>query len=469
MSQGLSLHIGLNHVDPSKYKGWDGALAGCINDANAMRAIAEAQGFTATQLVDADATADNILYEIGRAAHMLESGDTFFVSYSGHGSQVPDANADEDDGLDETWVAYDRMVVDDELYGLWAQFAAGVRIQVFSDSCHSGTVIRDITLPTDTFQLPLARGTARNPADRSRGLPSALERFNLVYRAAAQVSRAAPAANVYQTAIRAMPPALAMQVYAANQAFYETRQFTNKRSPIEARVILISGCQDNQTSADGQSNGLFTEKLLSVWNNGAFGGTLSQFHKAILALMPGNQTPNYDAIGADDWEFDAARPMTLVTNSSSSTTPTNSSSGEPVPPAVQGPATFDRGAGDGPTFDVTLGSNRYYIFEITSDTENFGNPANRSESNFYGTWADPNEEARLTNRSYTLPRSAWAALSNNAQLYYRVGSTSSLSGWDNYLVSTTDADAASSAPSINIVSEQRSAPIARGMNSLAVY
>jgi hypothetical protein len=34
---------------------------------------------------------------------------------------------------------------------------------------------------------------------------------------------------------------------------------------IKAPVLLISGCQDNQYSADGAFNGLFTSQLLTVW------------------------------------------------------------------------------------------------------------------------------------------------------------------------------------------------------------
>ena len=38
--------------------------------------------------------------------------------------------------------------------------------------------------------------------------------------------------------------------------------------PFGPSVILISGCQDNQTSMDGDHNGAFTEQLLKVWNHG---------------------------------------------------------------------------------------------------------------------------------------------------------------------------------------------------------
>ncbi len=41
----------------------------------------------------------------------------------------------------------------------------------------------------------------------------------------------------------------------------------------DASLILISGCQDNQTSMDGDHNGAFTEQVLKVWNQGAFKGS----------------------------------------------------------------------------------------------------------------------------------------------------------------------------------------------------
>src|SRR5215203_2095950 len=50
-----------------------------------------------------------------------------------HGGQVQDRdNEGETDRSDETWVAYDRQIVDDELYVLWGKFAEGVRVVVLS-------------------------------------------------------------------------------------------------------------------------------------------------------------------------------------------------------------------------------------------------------------------------------------------------------------------------------------------------
>ena len=95
MAKGMSLHIGLNHVDPNHYQGWDGKLKGCEQDANDMAAIARKQKFAASMLLNEQATADAVKVAISTAAGKLKSGDTFLLTYSGHGGQVPDNNGDE--------------------------------------------------------------------------------------------------------------------------------------------------------------------------------------------------------------------------------------------------------------------------------------------------------------------------------------------------------------------------------------
>jgi hypothetical protein len=81
------------------------------------------------------------------------------------------------------------------------------------------------------------------------------------------------------------------------------------RGDISATVLLISGCQDNQFSADGSKNGLFTEKLLQVWNAGAFTGDYHGFHKVIASLMPPTQSPNYTTAGAVNEMFEKQKPL----------------------------------------------------------------------------------------------------------------------------------------------------------------
>ena len=148
-ARGLSLHIGLNGVGAAHYGGWDGPLAACEFDANDMAALAGGRGIKSTVLLTKSATRAKVLGALRAAAKTLVSGDFFLLTYSGHGGQVPDVSADESDKLDETWCLYDGQLIDDELYCELSRFAAGVRILVLSDSCHSGTVTRAIPRPTD--------------------------------------------------------------------------------------------------------------------------------------------------------------------------------------------------------------------------------------------------------------------------------------------------------------------------------
>lgn len=266
---GYSLHIGLNHVDPAAYGGWDGALDGCINDAVSMEQIAASQGFTTASLIDDQATSQTVVGEIGNLANTTSAGDIVLISYSGHGGQVDDYDGEEADALDETWCLWDRQLVDDELYYAWSQFPAGVRVLVFSDSCHSGTVVRDPGGPPIVERRMPEDVQLREREDEGR---------SATYRMA------------------------------------QERAGRGKKgaSDIACSVLLISGCQDDQLSADGNANGLFTGTLLDVWADGAFDGDYPAFHSAILAKMPSDQSPvlNTD-VGAYDAAYVAQRPFTV--------------------------------------------------------------------------------------------------------------------------------------------------------------
>jgi metacaspase-1 len=269
MAIGLSLHIGLNGVDPDQYEGWDGQLAACEADAKDMAALAKKCEFkSSTLLLTKAATADAVTTALRDAAKTLKSGDLFFLTYSGHGGQVKDTNGDEEkDRMDETWCCHDREFVDDELYALWGTFKSGVRIFVLSDSCHSGTVLRNI------------------PAFVSGG-----------------------------PRIRAMPTTVAAKVEKAHAKLYKKIQDAHpgaEKTKVGASVLLISGCMDNQTSSDGARNGLFTGTLRAVWNNSKFKGNYRKFRDTIVAKMPSDQTPNYYFVGAANAKFEAQDPWTI--------------------------------------------------------------------------------------------------------------------------------------------------------------
>ena len=277
----VSLHVGLNAVDPAHYQGWDGVLRACENDARSMKAIADSRGFSSTLLLTSDATASRVLECIAKAARSLRSGDLFLLTYAGHGGQVDDVNGDEEDGQDETWVLFDRMLIDDELYSMWSHFNPGVRILMVSDSCHSGTV-------------------ARLPLFASLHTPELRPLF--------------PATPLDDSAVpRAIPDDISRATYEAHQSFYNSVQWSHPlgdRGPVAASVVLLSGCQDNQTSADGRQNGLFTSQLLQVWDNGRFVGDHYAFFKQITSRMPPFQTPNFYRVGVTDKTFEQQTPFT---------------------------------------------------------------------------------------------------------------------------------------------------------------
>jgi hypothetical protein len=137
---GYSLHIGLNKVQRRHIP----HLRGCVNDAIAMYELARGLGYQAATLTDEAATYVKVFNHIADKAQRLVAGDIFWITYSGHGSQAIDLDGDEADGLDETWVLYDHQLRDDHLHYLWTKFKFGVRLVVFSDSCHSGTIARSI-------------------------------------------------------------------------------------------------------------------------------------------------------------------------------------------------------------------------------------------------------------------------------------------------------------------------------------
>src|SRR5215813_12350718 len=183
MAKGISIHIGLNHVDPKHYEGWDGKLTACEADAKDMRALGKKQGFAVgAMLLSERATADAVTAALASAAKQLGKGDILFLTYSGHGGQVRDTNGDEKDNdrMDETWVLFDREFVDDELYNLWSKFKPGVRILVLSDSCHSGTVTRDIPIFVGGGPKPRAmpREIAVKTENANRALYRAIQEEN---------------------------------------------------------------------------------------------------------------------------------------------------------------------------------------------------------------------------------------------------------------------------------------------------
>jgi hypothetical protein len=271
-ARGIAVCVGLNGVDPDHYAGWPGRLFGCENDAADMEAIARQKGFAVAKILTRRATRDAVLSAIRGAAEQLHGGDIFMVSFSGHGDQVPDPHAPpEDGGLDQTWCLYDGQLLDKELYAEWARFAAGVRILVFSDSCHSQGIAR--MAPRDYAVDLRLRGAAPAAPESEpvRRVADASDRFR------AETIRDA------RVRVKAMPPEKSIETYQREQARYDgiVRSVARPTPPIPPLVMSITACKNDQLAGDGDANGVFTGAVKRVWDGGAFRGNYIAFHEKV--------------------------------------------------------------------------------------------------------------------------------------------------------------------------------------------
>ena len=275
MKKGMSIHIGLEYIDPAHY-GSDGALRTCGKDALDMREIALAQNFSSTKLLmNEDANREAVSSAIHFASEELEAGDMLFISYSGHGGSVPDESADEEDGKDETWCLFDGFLFDDELHALWTEFDEDVRIFMVSDSCHSGTITK------------VAPGQDPESVIVSKNFPEEK----------------------------------AAEVYLAHKSFYDTakqKAAPMKEKEVKATVKLISGCQDDESSyvLPEDENSLLTVEINKAWEAGQFIGTTAEFFDKVKAGVASQakknkiyQMPNYYTIGKENEAFDQQKPF----------------------------------------------------------------------------------------------------------------------------------------------------------------
>ncbi|MDQ6482418.1 S8 family serine peptidase [Dyadobacter sp. LHD-138] len=277
-TNGISLHIGLNAVSPLHYAGWAGELHAAENDAKSYQEIAIKAGYEHKTMLTKDATSEALVEFLTEASAKLTGGQTLFLSYSGHGGSVIDVNKDEVngsgelDGFDETWCLYDRQFLDDELYECFAKFAEGVRILIFSDSCHSGSIAK---VANDENEHP----DTTNPA---------------LYKK----SRMTPLGVLFKT-------------YNNNVGLYSSLQ---KEKPtthddIPAFVLQFGACQDNEVAFEVWGNGLFTSKVVEVLQSPV--KDYSDFFKKIKTGFSNNQNPNLFKYGNKQHDFTTFPPFVL--------------------------------------------------------------------------------------------------------------------------------------------------------------
>jgi len=137
-------------------------LPGIRLDINQMKKLLESRGFHVHVLFNQSATLSNVTNALN-SYRKLSSNDSFFFYDSSHGTQVPDVNGDETDGLDEAYVLYDvnsnisneqGLLIDDHLDNMLAAIPA--KKVMVTDACHSGTMYKSFSRNAKTKSVRVA-------------------------------------------------------------------------------------------------------------------------------------------------------------------------------------------------------------------------------------------------------------------------------------------------------------------------
>ena len=240
MPRRTALLVGINYNNDPEAR-----LNGCYNDvvnvATYLRTVLGYAPDAITMLTDGNRgsvfpasvapTRQNILAGLSALVAGMASGDEAFFHYSGHGTLVRDRNGDEVSGMDSCICPLDYntpasagggIVTDDEIRTLLVnRVPRGARLYVILDCCHNGTGC-DIRYKYEDFSLLLRPATARTSP-----------------------------------------------VWLTQQKAFTDGKYTETAG----EVYMISGCRDEQTSAD-------------AYINNAFAGALTY---AVFAILRANQ------------------------------------------------------------------------------------------------------------------------------------------------------------------------------------
>lgn len=263
----LALCIGINN-----YPGTDLDLAGCVNDAGDWSKLLSTRGFSVSKLLDAQATKQAMVSGVRNVVAQAASGDLVVITFSGHGTFELDLNGDEVKGLDQALCPYDlqtggQALTDDEIHALFKARKSGVRIILISDSCHSGSVNRNVRA-----------GAVGAP--RKKFMP--MERW-----------MPAPRMQQARKAGGAMSTSGALGIST-----------TDKAAGKDLGDLLLSGCEDGETdfsydaTISGRPNGAFTFYALKALESLAPDASYLAWHQEIVDTLPTVQFPQHPQLVA---------------------------------------------------------------------------------------------------------------------------------------------------------------------------
>ena len=205
------------------------------------------------------------------------------LHYAGHGSNVPDSSGDEADHRDEilcpTDLDWKDPLLDDWMGELFDTLPADTALTFVSDSCHSGSVNRELLPPDSTKAIP-------------RYLPCPLDLLatesGRELRGTLRRPRLARAPEVSARALKGRAPAA------------PSSDFTDLGVP----EVLISGCSDSQTAADafikGAFHGALTYALVQVIREAGGVLTYRELHQRATAILKRSTHRSHSSRGVRD-------------------------------------------------------------------------------------------------------------------------------------------------------------------------
>jgi hypothetical protein len=229
MNNKKAITIGINEYELFPHY----RLRGCINDTkNISSMLKQYLNFNDSDIIviqDADATKENIYKNIDSLIKKSQNGecDHIVIHLAAHGTQIPDISADETEDLkDEVFTTYNlkeeqgdwsrATIIDDDSFGKKLfEIPEKCLCEVYLDTCHSGSGLRLLSLNQIPRYIPPPREINRELSDpliQNHGMADTLKE-------------------------QGMPP----------------------------NIVLMTGCEDKQTSADARIendyHGAFTWNL----------------------------------------------------------------------------------------------------------------------------------------------------------------------------------------------------------------
>lgn len=234
------------------------ALQGCVNDANDMSALLQKllgfQSSDITVLADGQATKANIISNLTDMVDGAKAGKYSYLvfSMSSHGTQVPDLHGDEPDRFDEAFCPHDLaqagndwdknyIIADDELRDLFIQLPPNVLLEVYLDTCHSGTGLKAIDMLFDRrpryLPPPSLEAFRQVQGKRARGLSRGLLEKGVVHHilwAACRDDQTSADANIGGGWHGAFTKYFCQEMYACNNSLPRSEVLNKVRGALVA-------------------------------------------------------------------------------------------------------------------------------------------------------------------------------------------------------------------------------------------